>query len=401
MKSIGIVCEYNPFHKGHEYHIAQSRAALDADAAVVCVMSGDFVQRGEAAAFSKYARAEAACRSGADLVIELPLPWCLSSAEGFARGAVGLLGALRVDCLSFGSEAGELEPLQAAAELLCQEDFTAGVKALMAEDGSLSFARARQIAAEKTLGGGAAVLESPNNILAVEYLKAIKQLDLNIQPYTLRRTGSGHDKADGELPSAMELRKRLRRGESIDEFLPKPAGEVLRRETEFGRSHCELELFEAALLSRLRMLDKEQFLSLPDAADGAGARVYAARLEPTLDAVLAAAKTKRFALSRLRRMLLCACMGVRHDAGEGVPPYARVLAANKKGCELLREIDGKTALPVLTKPASVKALDERCKQVFALSASAHDLFVLGYRAEQARTGGEDWRKSPVIVDNVQ
>lgn len=149
------------------------------------------------------------------------------------------------------------------------------------------------------------------------------------------------------------------------------------------------------------MLDKEQFLSLPDAADGAGARVYAARLEPTVDAVLAAAKTKRFALSRLRRMLLCACMGVRHDAGEGVPPYARVLAANKKGCELLREIDGKTALPVLTKPASVKALDERCKQVFALSASAHDLFVLGYRAEQARTGGEDWRKSPVIVDNVQ
>lgn len=91
MKSIGIVCEYNPFHKGHEYHIAQSRAALDADAAVVCVMSGDFVQRGEAAVFSKYARAEAACRSGADLVIELPLPWCLSSAEGFARGAVGLL----------------------------------------------------------------------------------------------------------------------------------------------------------------------------------------------------------------------------------------------------------------------------------------------------------------------
>lgn len=400
MKSIGIVCEYNPFHKGHEYHIAQSRADLG-EAAVVCVMSGDFVQRGEAAMFSKYSRAEAACRSGADLVIELPLPWCLSSAEGFARGAVGLLGALGVDYLSFGSEAGELEPLQSAAELLCREDFTAEVKALMAEDGSLSFARARQIVAEKTLGGGTAVLESPNNILAVEYLKAIKQLDLNIQPYTLQRSGSGHDKADGEQPSAMELRKRMRRGESIGEFLPKGAGEVLCREIEFGRSHCKRELFDAALLSRLRMLDKERFLSLPDGADGAGARLYAARLEPTVEGVLAAAKTKRFALSRLRRMLLCACLGLSCNMAEDIPPYARVLAANKKGCELLREISGKTDIPVLTKPASVKAMDARCNQVFAVSASAHDLFVLGYKAEQARTGGEDWRKSPIIIDNNQ
>lgn len=400
MKSIGIVCEYNPFHKGHEYHISQSRAALDADAAIICVMSGDFVQRGEAAVFSKYARAEAACRSGADLVIELPLPWCLSSAEGFAHGAVGLLGALGVDYLSFGSEAGALAPLQAAAELLCREDFTAEVKALMATDGSMSYARARQLAAEKELCEGANVLESPNNILAVEYLKAIKQLDLNIQPYTLRRCGSGHDKADGELPSAMELRKRLRRGESIDDFLPQNAAAVLCRETEFGRSHCERELFDAALLSRLRMLDKESFLSLPDAADGAGARLYAAaKREPTLDAVLAAAKTKRFALSRLRRMLLCACLGLSSGTVDALPPYARVLAADKKGCELLREISGKTAVPVLTKPASVKELDERCNQVFAVNASAHDLFVLGYRAEQARIGGEDWKKSPIIVDN--
>lgn len=403
MKSIGIVCEYNPFHKGHEYHIAQSRAALDTGAAVVCVMSGDFVQRGEAAMFSKYARAEAACRSGADLVIELPLPWCLSSAEGFARGAVGLLGALGVDYLSFGSEAGALAPLQAAAELLCREDFTAEVKALMAADGSLSFARARQLAAGKTLGGEANVLECPNNILAIEYLKAIRTLNLTMQPYTLMRSGSGHDKTGGEQqPSAMELRKRLRRGENIDVFIPKAAAEVLRRETEFGLIHSETELFDAALLSRLRMLSKDRFLSLPDGADGAGARLYAAaKHEPTVDGVLAAAKTKRFALSRLRRMLLCACLGVTSDMGEGIPPYARVQAASKKGCELLREISGKTAVPVLTKPASVKALDERCNQVFAVSASAHDLFVLGYRAEQARIGGEDWKKSPFIVDNHQ
>lgn len=399
MKTVGIVCEYNPFHKGHEYHIAQTRADLGRESAIVCVMSGDFVQRGEAAMFSKYARAEAACRSGADLVIELPLPWCLSSAEGFARGAVGLLGALGVENISFGSEAGALDPLQAAAELLCREDFTDEVKALMAKDGSLSFARARQLAARERLGDGANVLESPNNILAVEYLKTIKQLELPMRPYTLRRSGSGHDLADGEQPSAMELRKRLRRGDNVDGFMPKSAAEIFRRETEFGRINLGTELFDAALLSRLRMLNKARFLALPDSADGAGARLYSARNEPTVDGVLAAAKTKRFALSRLRRMLLCACLGLNAEAGEGLPPYARVLSANKKGCELLREISGNTGVPVITKPASVKALDGRCNQVFAVSAWAHDLFVLGYKATQARTGGEDWKKSPIIVDN--
>jgi len=115
MSIIGIVCEYNPFHNGHEYHIAMSKKKLGEDASIVCVMSGDFVQRGEAAMYSKYARAEAACRCGVDLVLELPLPWCLSSAEGFARGAVGLLGGLGAGYISFGSECGETEPLEEIA----------------------------------------------------------------------------------------------------------------------------------------------------------------------------------------------------------------------------------------------------------------------------------------------
>lgn len=400
MKSIGIVCEYNPFHKGHEYHIAASRAALDKKAAVVCVMSGDFVQRGEAAVYSKHARAEAACRCGADLVFELPISWCLSSAEGFARGSVGLLSALGVDYLSFGSEAGELEPLNTVARLLTDSALTGEIKALMAADGSLSFARARQKAVQARLGNTASILEEPNNILAVEYLKAIRELDLNITPYTVPRSGSRHDKPGGEQPSAMELRSMLRRGGSIADFVPKAAAEVFRRETEFGRYLTDTQLLDTALLSRLRMLRKEDFETLPDSADGAGIRLYnAARTEPTIDGVLAAAKTKRFAMSRLRRMLLCACLGVKAGAGEGIPPYARVLAANKKGCEMLRELSDKSSVPIVTKPASVKTLEPRCAELFALSAQAHDLFVLGYGAQQARIGGEDWRKSPVIVEN--
>ena len=194
MSIIGIVGEYNPFHSGHEYHIRQSRLNLGEDCPVVCVMSGDFVQRGEPAIYSKFARAEAACRCGADLVVELPLPWSLSSAEGFARGAVYLLSKLGVTHLSFGSEAGELEPLETIAQSLLDPAVNGEIKQVLNNDASLSYAQARQKALETRLGELSGQLELPNNILAVEYLKAIYELRLDLQPMTVLRFGSGHDK---------------------------------------------------------------------------------------------------------------------------------------------------------------------------------------------------------------
>ena len=167
MNIIGIVGEYNPFHSGHEYHIQQSRQALGGDCPVVCVMSGDFVQRGEPAIYSKFARAEAACRCGADLVVELPLPWSLSSAEGFARGAVYLLSKLGATHLSFGSEAGELEPLETIAQTLLDPAVNGEIRQVLSSDASLSYAVARQKALETRLGELSAQLELPNNILAV------------------------------------------------------------------------------------------------------------------------------------------------------------------------------------------------------------------------------------------
>ena len=149
---IGIVCEYNPFHNGHAYHITRAMQELGADEGVVCVMSGDFVQRGEPAVYSKYARAEAACRCGADLVIELPLPWCLASAEGFARGAVGLLGSIGAQHLAFGSETGETVELDALAQALLQPETQNEIRALLADFPNLSYAAARQMVMEKRLG---------------------------------------------------------------------------------------------------------------------------------------------------------------------------------------------------------------------------------------------------------
>ena len=308
---IGIVAEYNPFHNGHARLIEQTRARLGADCPVVCVMSGDFVQRGSPAVYAKFARAEAAARCGADLVLELPLPWALSSAEGFARGAVGLLGSLGVVThLSFGSECGELEPLQRVAEALLDpllgEDLRAELQA------GIPFAAARQQAVARRVGALAELLQAPNNILAVEYLKAIFDQRLDLHPLTILRTGAQHDRpAEGNVRSASELRTRIGAGENVSAFLPRAAAEISAREKTLGRGPVLPEALESAILSRLRMLPQTAYNALPGASEGLGNGLYrAAHEEPTLDGVLAAAKSKRYALSRIRRMTMCAALGV-------------------------------------------------------------------------------------------
>ena len=397
MSVIGIVAEYNPFHRGHEYHIRRTRELVGADTAVVCVMSGDFVQRGEAAIYSKFARAEAACRCGADLVIELPLPWCLASAESFARGAVYLLDALGCDTLSFGSESGDVGALEQLADLLLIPEFNDNVKRMMQEKPNMSYASARQRAAFDRCGDAAKLMETPNNILALEYLKAIRTLDSKLRPLTVQRRGSPHDGTGGDYKSAAELRELLRAGMDITNELPKDAAEVFTSENRLGRGMPRRDLLETAILSRLRALRAEEYEQLPDASDGLGMRLYqTATEEPTLDAIMEATKTKRYAMSRVRRMICCAALGVTAGMADAAPPYARVLAANARGCEQLRRLrDG--ALPLVTKPASVRQMGDFALQVFELGARAHDLAALAYSSVDARRGGADWRTSPIIL----
>ena len=401
MAIIGIIAEYNPFHTGHEYHIARSRELLGTDSTVICFMSGDFVQRGEAALYSKFARAEAACRCGADLVIELPLPWALSSAEGFARGAVGLLGALGATHLSFGSECGDVQRLERIAENLIDPAVNAEISRELNENANNSYASVRQTVLARRLGDEAKLIEQPNNILAVEYLKAIYEQRLDITPMTVQRIGSGHDMTGDIGPkSASELRRMILSGEKVDNYIPKNALDVYSREESLGRQAMSRDFHETAILSRLRMFGENYYNSLPDSGGGIGSRLYkAAHEEPTLDGILAAVKTKRYALSRIRRMCLCAALGVKKGAADGTPPYARVLAANSRGCEYLRVLSKDPTIPVITKPAAARTLSVEREQVFELGAAANELYVLAYRAEQERRGGQDWRTSPKIVQN--
>lgn len=362
-------------------------------------MSGDFVQRGEAAMYSKFARAEAACLAGADLVVELPLPWALSSAEGFAAGAVGLLSSLGASHLSFGSESGKVEELAELAHWLGDEDIYNEIKSLQAKDASLSFARARQQALEKRVGERARLLETPNNILAVEYLKAIDTLKLPVTPLTVARLGSAHDAhSDLLVRSASQLRSMLREGECIGAFVPAAALAVYERERRQGRELSSPVNMELAMLSRLRMLDRVAFDEAPDASGGLGERIYrAAQQASTLDELYSLAKTKRYAMSRVRRVCACAALGLRQGMNEGAVPYARILAAGEKGCALLRQLSDTAALPLITKPAHVKTLSPKAADLFAIGAKAHDLFSLCYSSESERKPGEDWRRSPFIV----
>lgn len=212
MKVAGIVAEYNPFHNGHAHQIERTRAADNGCGAthVVAVMSGHFVQRGEPALLPKADRVKAALRGGVDLVLELPVPWCLSSAEGFAFGAVSLLDALGcVDVLSFGSECGDLQALEQAADVLASPRF-ADLLAYHLE-GGLPFPEARQKAAAELRGGVAALFESPNNTLGIEYIKALRRLTSGMAPFTVRRFGAGHDARlpAGDMASATFLRSLI------------------------------------------------------------------------------------------------------------------------------------------------------------------------------------------------
>ena len=399
MDFIGVVCEYNPFHNGHAYHLRES-ARLTDEQGVVCVMSGDFVQRGEAALYAKYARAEAAVRGGADVVFELPLPWALASAEGFARGAVGLLAAIGATTLSFGTESEDLGILDTLARRLIEPQTIELIRAKMADEPELSFAAARQRVLEQLCGEGARALETPNNILAVEYLKTICEQELSIKPLAVRRLGSAHDGAgEGNTRSASEIRSLLSRGESADRFMSASSRAVFERDMAQGRGIPSRTALETAILARLRMLRPADFAALPDASGGLGERLCrAAAEEPTLDAVFAAVKNKRLAMSRVRRACYCAALGVRSGMSDGIPPYARLLAANARGREMLAELRESSEIPIVTKPASVRELGERSETVFSLGAAAHDLYVLGYRAAEERRGGADWRTGPRIVE---
>ena len=398
MKIAGIISEYNPFHSGHALHIAETKRLLGDGGGVVCVMSGNFVQRGEPAVFRKHARAKAAVLSGADLVLENPAPWALSSAERFAEGGVSLLASLGICThISFGSENGDIETLIKCAEVASSEEGRE-LTAIALKNGA-SYAAARS-QAMKLLGADGEVFGSPNDTLAVEYLRAVKKLGAPLSPIAVKRRGAGHDEqVKGETASGAYLRSALFSGEDISGLVPVSALDIYRDELDAGRGPVSWAAMENSVMARLRGMTEADFAALPDATEGLDRRMCrAAKTEPDLQSFLFAVKTKRYVLSRIRRMLTAAYLGITAEDSAGKPPYARVLAANETGLKILREIGKKGTIPVLTKPAEAKDFYGRARRIFEIESYATDLYTLAYPNAAERRGGQEWRISPVITD---
>jgi len=395
MRVAGVIAEYNPLHKGHLRLIEAVRARLGRDAAILCVMSGNFVQRGDFAVIRKHVRAMAAVEGGADLVLELPLPWAVAPAERFAGGGVqALLGTGLVTDLAFGSEAGDAGALQALADCLDSEAYRVALRRRLTE--GAPFAACRQAAAAELAGGEAAgLLASPNNNLGVEYLRALRRHGGSAAPLTVRREDGGH----GGPASASAIRALLQRGErgeALSRMAPAMA-KAYQTEEAAGRAPVFRGTCERAILARLRSMTEADFAALDSGGEGMYRRLFAAsRTAASLDGLLSAAKTKRYAYARLRRMVLWAYLGLT-DFPDQVP-YLRALAANAAGRALLARMRKSASVPVLTKPADVRRLSPEAQRVFALEAKATDLYVLAYPDLSAAKGGEEWKTGPVMLD---
>lgn len=392
MGAVGIVAEYNPFHTGHAHQIARTRSALGEDVGIVCAMSGNWVQGADCAVADKWCRAELALRGGADLVLELPVPWAVASAETFARGAVSLLAATGVvDTISFGSEVGETAPLEALAECLESGAYTAALRRYL--DRGLPFAACRQAAAAELVGEEtAALLSRPNNNLGVEYLRALRTLEVPLRPMTVLREGTGHGEEGvvGDYASATQLRAWLRAGEEkrAAPYLPVPPAGAC----------ADMARCERAVLARLRTMAAEDWAALPDSAPAEGLPerlVRAGREAVTLEQFYDLAKTKRYTHARLRRLALWAFLGLTERDRPAAVPYLRVLGMNGAGQRLLRAMKDRAALPVLTKSAHGKNLDETARRLLELEARCTDLY--GLCLPQVPPGGREWTEGPVIL----
>ena len=344
MKLAAIICEYNPLHNGHVEHIKYTKQTTACDG-LVCVMSGNFVQRGEPAILDKYTRTLAALTCGADMVIELPTVFALGSADIFADGAVRIINSIEdMSILSFGSESGNLSELTQAAKNLEAEstEYKKTIKANLKK--GFSYPKAQSSASNAVFGETfEKLISSPNNILAIEYIKALFRYNSAVTPFTLKRLGSGYNETElmGELDSATAIRKQVINGswENINS-MPDNAKAL------FADNYFDFSLVLQALsdicIFDIISSDPHRLKTIYDYTEGIEHRIInKAQSYHTLEELAANIKTKRYTLARLKRMLLYPALNITKNlmtAAKKCPPYINVLGVRKERKELLARL---------------------------------------------------------------
>ncbi len=393
MKVFGIVSEFNPFHNGHAALIEETRRMGATH--IVSVMSGDFVQRGEPAVFSAQRRTRAALLNGVDLVLRLPVFYSLSGAENFARGAVEILnGTGIIDCLVFGSECGDISKLREISSILDSDEFAAALHKEL--DTGITFAKARQNAVGALSPDLAPLLGEPNNILGIEYIKALKNTGSRIEPVTVRRKGASHGGGEicGNIASGEEIRRRIAAGEEWKSLAP-------ARGYEDGNCRDDMVIsdrYDLLVLYRMHSLSKDEISRLPDISEGIENRIFdAASAASTANELYERIKTKRYTLARIRRTAACAAAGITKDDAAMPAPYIRAAGFNANGAALMKEMKGTATLPVVTKAADTAALPDTAKRAYELECAAADIYSLCL--EKPLPKGEEKRRKIMIIDS--
>ncbi|MBP3369967.1 MAG: nucleotidyltransferase family protein [Clostridia bacterium] len=369
MSDFGIVCEFNPIHKGHERLFAEAR---DRGAErIVCVMSGNAVQRGELAVFDKYVRAEAALKCGADLVLELPFPWCTASAEYFSRAGIYVLSKL-CNTVIFGSECGDIARLSDVAKRAGSEEFRLEY-AKRTQNGE----RAAEVYFDM-LGSSDGKRLSSNDLLGVEYLRAAKALGCDLHFETVTRDGAGYNDTrlcETENPSATALRRLWMEGgfEDCEKYIPRRAYDVFEK-AYYNGEMTDIYQLSRALLTYFRLADPKELEQYADAEGGIANRICTlAHESSSLEEMLERLSTKRYTDAKLRRAMLFSMCGVRENLLAQNPEYTTLLAANAKGREILASARKDARIPIITKPADAPldspqyAAGKRLDAIFTLA----------------------------------
>ena len=378
---LGIVSEYNPFHNGHLHHLEVSKQLTNTDF-TVAVMSGNFVQRGDTSIVDKWTKAEMAIKSGVDLVIELPTVYAISSAENCADGAVKILNSLGVvDYISFGSEIGEISPLNDVASILYREPKEFQSLILAQLKSGLSYPKAREIALSQFFGNSkkySEVLNNPNNILAVEYLKALKRHRSQIKPLTIKRDYSDYNstKVKNGIASATAIREMIKNNKNVHYVVPYETYELLDECIQNGNVIPDLSVFEKEIIYTLRKLTLSEIANLPDVSEGLENKIkMAANSCNTLPELIENIKSKRYTQTRIQRILLYALLNISQkdiNASKRVTPYIRVLGFNKHGKRIISAIAA--ANPKLKIIVSVKKFMEDCNNSTLRNMMSKDIF---------------------------
>ena len=372
----GIVTEFNPFHNGHKYLVDSLKT--DDNTIVTAVMSGNFVQRGEPALFDVNLRTKMALISGVDLVLSLPLPYCISTAEKFALAGVTVLDSMNcLDSIAFGSESNDKKTLFDCAKNLKLPEFNTLVSKFM--ENGVSYPTAREQLVRELYGDTQAeLLKNSNDILGIEYVKGLMSINSDLDVTTIKRTGAKHDSDEGtsNIRSASLIRTFIDDLNEVKNFVPKESFEVLKTATENGKI-LDYKKYELSLMFKLRTLTPEDFKKLPDVSEGLEYRICdAVKNSNSYPELLEKIKTKRYTLSRIRRILLFAYLDITKEMLATPVPYIRVLGFNERGASLLKLSKEKSKLPIITRPQDVKKLDENAKRIYELECKARDLYSL-------------------------